>query len=117
MGEVKDHLCLYRKYRRPGAAGQKVIEVRNDGVNKGSAANAGCSRAEYDFILGIGDDWTDEDLFAVMPEKAYTIKIGLTSTRARFTLRDSREAVGLLNSLTKAVNGVAKAERVDQTGL
>ena len=50
-------------------------------------------------VLAMGDDSTDEDIFHAVPETAYSIKIGLTSTRARFTLPDTREALTLLESL------------------
>ena len=43
--------------------GHKVVEVRHGGVNKGTAAMHWLGKDTYDFILGIGDDWTDEDLF------------------------------------------------------
>lgn len=35
------------------------------------------NNTHYDFILGIGDDWTDEYLFQDLPAKAYTIRVGL----------------------------------------
>ncbi len=47
-----------------------MVEVRSAGVNKGTAAMHFVSRGDYDFILAVGDDWTDEDLFKILPEKA-----------------------------------------------
>ncbi len=81
--------------------GSKVIEVRNAGVNKGITAMHFISKATYDFILAIGDDWTDEDLFRVLPEKAYSIRVRMTSSHARFNLHDHHEAIQLLEYLTK----------------
>ena len=46
--------------------GNKVIEVRNSGINKGAAATEWLSGKTPEFILGIGDDWTDEDLFRAL---------------------------------------------------
>src|SRR6059036_3971213 len=46
--------------------GAKVVEVRNAGVNKGAAALHWLAPETPDFILAIGDDWTDEDMFSVM---------------------------------------------------
>jgi len=66
--------------------GSKTVEVRNSGVNKGNAAIYLLSKSVFDFILAIGDDWTDEDLFKVLPKTAYSIKVGLTSSHARFNL-------------------------------
>ncbi len=47
--------------------GRKVIEVRPSGINKGTAAQEWLKDRAPDFILGIGDDWTDEDLFRALP--------------------------------------------------
>jgi trehalose 6-phosphate synthase/phosphatase len=76
--------------------GNKVIEVRSAGINKGEAALGFLEEKAWDFVLGIGDDWTDEDLFRVLPESAYSIKIGFKSTRARFCLPDSADSRRLL---------------------
>ena len=56
--------------------GSKVIEVKNLGINKGKAAQQWIARDNWDFILAIGDDWTDEDLFKVIPATGYSIKVG-----------------------------------------
>jgi trehalose 6-phosphate synthase/phosphatase len=71
--------------------GKKVIEIRPGGINKGQAAQNLSTRDTYDFVLAIGDDWTDEDLFKALPEGAYSIKIGYGTTNARFFL-DSPQA-------------------------
>jgi trehalose 6-phosphate synthase/phosphatase len=66
--------------------GNKVIEIRNSGVNKGSAALEWLKDYAPDFILGIGDDWTDEDLFRALPPNAYSVRVGLANTAARYYL-------------------------------
>jgi trehalose 6-phosphate synthase/phosphatase len=81
--------------------GNKVLEVRNSGVNKGRAAAYWISRQEYDFILAIGDDRTDEDLFQSLPAEAYSLRVGLEKTHARFNLRHSDDACELLRLLSK----------------
>jgi len=80
--------------------GSKVIEVRNAGINKGLACLNWISKVDFDFILAIGDDWTDEDLFRTLPEKAYTIRVGLTSSYAKFNLHSHLEVIKLLEKLT-----------------
>jgi hypothetical protein len=57
------------------------------------------SKGIYDFILAIGDDWTDEDLFAVLPETAYSLHVGFNQTHARFHIRDPREVLRLIEQL------------------
>jgi trehalose 6-phosphate synthase/phosphatase len=81
--------------------GRKVIEVKNPGMNKGDAGSNWISENNFDFIMAIGDDWTDEDLFKVLPEKAYSIKVGLTQSQARFNLHDQKDVVELLQELIK----------------
>ena len=79
--------------------GHKVVEIRCAGVNKGTAGLCWLLEDEYDFILAAGDDWTDEDLFKVLPEKAYTIRVGVGHTHARFNLYSYRDVIKLLKKL------------------
>lgn len=103
VGEVKDHLVTYTaNIDLQVLHGSKVIEVRNSGVNKGVAARRWLDRGAFDFIFAAGDDWTDEDLFAALPETAWSLKVGIASTRARFNVRDIREILRLLESLAAA---------------
>jgi len=80
--------------------GSKVVEVRCAGVNKGIAGMYFISKNNFDFILAIGDDYTDEDLFKVLPETAYSIKVGMAHSYAKFHLRSHVEVVKLLEQLT-----------------
>ncbi|MBW2038937.1 MAG: bifunctional alpha,alpha-trehalose-phosphate synthase (UDP-forming)/trehalose-phosphatase [Deltaproteobacteria bacterium] len=79
--------------------GSKVIEVKNVGINKGRAALRWLSKEKWDFILTIGDDLTDEDIFAVLPESAYSIKVGLGPSKARFNITSQYEVRELLKEL------------------
>lgn len=79
--------------------GNKVVEVRSAGINKGAAALHWISKGEFDFILAIGDDWTDEDLFKILPETAYSIKVGMTQSYARFNLNSHSEVIELLKKM------------------
>jgi len=82
--------------------GHKVLEVRNAGENKGNAGLHWISRGGYDFVLAVGDDWTDEDLFVVLPETEYSIRVGITNTRARYNLRDTNDVLRLLDQLVRS---------------
>jgi trehalose 6-phosphate synthase/phosphatase len=81
--------------------GNKVLEIRNAGVNKGRAAEYWLSGSAYDFILAVGDDWTDEDLFQSLPAKAYSLRVGLAKTCARFNVRHSDEVCEFLQLLAR----------------
>jgi len=84
-----------------------ALRGRNAGTHKGKAGLYWLSRAPYDFMLAAGDDWTDEDLFAVLPERAFTIRVGLANSRARFNLIDSTDVFALLESLAAPDNLIA----------
>jgi len=64
--------------------GNKVVEIKNAGVNKGKSMLHWLSEREWDFILAVGDDQTDEDTFREMPPHAFTIKVGLEKTAAKY---------------------------------
>jgi len=77
--------------------GNKVVEVKNAGVNKGKATLSWINEDHWDFIMAIGDDHTDEDTFKVMPPDAYTIKVGLDKSVARYNLLSVEDVRRLLN--------------------
>lgn len=80
--------------------GNKVIEVKPVEVNKGKASTHWLENGEWDFILGMGDDWTDEDIFGVLPEDAWSVKVGFMAyTKARFYLDSLNDSRDLLKSL------------------
>ncbi len=79
--------------------GSKVIEIKSAGINKGRAALRWLSQEKWDLIVSVGDDWTDEDMFAVLPESAYSVKVGLSSSGARFNVETPRDVVSLLEEL------------------
>ena len=51
----------------------------------------------------MGDDWTDEDMFEVMPEDAYSVKVGLGPSKARFYLESNKEVRALLGELAELI--------------
>ncbi len=79
--------------------GDKVIEIKNAGINKGKAALNKIGNKSFDFILALGDDWTDEYTFNSLPETAYTIKVGTKSTNARYYIDDVTAVRNLLKKL------------------
>jgi len=87
--------------------GNKVIEVRNTGVTKGTAATEWLAGMTADFILAIGDDWTDEDLFRALPPPAFSVRIGLAQTAARYHLNSHTAVRRLLRELSEVTREVA----------
>jgi trehalose 6-phosphate synthase/phosphatase len=81
--------------------GNKVLEVKNAGINKGKAAQKVLLNQNYDFIFGIGDDWTDEYLFDALPEEAITVKVGLQQTKAKYNVANPGRVRFILNEIIK----------------
>ncbi|MGV3541243.1 MAG: bifunctional alpha,alpha-trehalose-phosphate synthase (UDP-forming)/trehalose-phosphatase [Rufibacter sp.] len=79
--------------------GDKVVEIKNVEVNKGVATSRWLELHPRDFVLAIGDDRTDEDMFAALPAEAFTIKVGNERSRARFHLDSAKDVRKLLKSL------------------
>lgn len=81
------------------SVGKKVVEVRSSRVSKGTFFLANLADQSWDFILAIGDDWTDESLFTVLPPEAFTVRVGLSASTARYNLERPDDALRLLESL------------------
>jgi len=81
--------------------GNKTVEVRHIGINKGIYYSRYHSSIPYDFILAMGDDWTDEDLFAVVPPTAYSIKVTPRITKARLNVKSVQDVRQLLEELAR----------------
>lgn len=79
--------------------GNNIIEIRNVDINKGTAVKEFNPEENYDFILSIGDDWTDEDMFKIMPHKAYSIKVGMSKSYSKYNLLNYLEVRELLKEL------------------
>ena len=80
--------------------GNKVIEIKNRGVNKGRAVERWLEERR-DFILAIGDDWTDEDMFETIGDKGFTVRVGFTNSSARYHLKNVSSVRRILNDMIR----------------
>jgi trehalose 6-phosphate synthase/phosphatase len=78
--------------------GDKVIEVKSIMYDKGVVASEILKKENYDFILAIGDDHTDEDLFKIIPDHGFSVKVGSKLTNAKFNTKNQHEVMSLLKS-------------------
>ena len=108
LGEVRTReLTSHLKYMTANESlevleGDMIVEIKNSEINKGKAAQKLMEiYPEADFILALGDDFTDEDTFKAMPEEAYTIKVGTSASEAKFSVNSYREVRKLLSKITK----------------
>jgi len=97
--ELTDHLIdLVETSDLRVVPGHKVIEVRPSGTSKGAACRVFLSRA-HDFVLAAGDDTTDEDLFRALPPTAYSLRVGLVQSQARYNLAAQADVIGLIGDM------------------
>jgi len=69
--------------------GNRVIEVRPHGVHKGRISTEVVATLGPGVrVVAIGDDRTDEDLFAALPDDAITLHVGPAPSCARYRLAD-----------------------------
>lgn len=103
VSELKETLYfLTANLKVEVAEGNKIVEVKNAGINKGQAAMNWISKKKWDFMLAVGDDLTDEDLFRELPVDAYSIKVGLAPSRAKLQFKTQSEVIPFLKTLKNA---------------
>ncbi|MBN3583879.1 bifunctional alpha,alpha-trehalose-phosphate synthase (UDP-forming)/trehalose-phosphatase [Algoriphagus aestuarii] len=102
MRELFSHLkYMARGHNLQVLEGNMVLEIKRPDINKGRAANSLMKGHEFDFILAIGDDWTDEDTFKAMPKNAYSIRVGYAYTQANYNIKSVKQVRQLLHKLTQ----------------
>ncbi|MGQ1891855.1 bifunctional alpha,alpha-trehalose-phosphate synthase (UDP-forming)/trehalose-phosphatase [Thermophagus sp. OGC60D27] len=100
--ELKDELTtLVANHNLEIMEGNKVVEVKTGGINKGVAANRFLLNKPFDYILAMGDDWTDEYLFKELPPEAITIKVGIKYTSAAYKLETVDAVRNFLRAMSK----------------
>lgn len=97
--ELKDNLAemLKNESKLEILDGNKVLEIKSIMYDKGTAASTYLKDDSFDFIMAVGDDKTDEDLFRAMPEHAVTIKIGVDPSLAEYSLKEQPMLYDLLD--------------------
>lgn len=79
--------------------GSKILEIKPTNINKGDAVRKLFKDKSSDFVMGIGDDYTDEDLFLALPKKAISIKVGIGNSCAKYRVRGVDQVLSLLEKL------------------
>ncbi|KAK8489945.1 hypothetical protein V6N11_021182 [Hibiscus sabdariffa] len=101
-------------------SGQNVVEVKPQGVSKGLVAKRLLSTMQEkgmlpDFVLCIGDDRSDEDMFEVITSsiagptidpraEVFACTVGKKPSRAKYYLDDTVEIVRLMQGLASVSN-------------
>ncbi|KAJ8633870.1 hypothetical protein MRB53_027206 [Persea americana] len=105
-------------------SGQHIVEVKPQGVNKGLVAEHLLSTMRErgmlpDFVLCIGDDRSDEDMFEVITTavsgpslspvaEVFACTVGQKPSKAKYYLEDTTEIVRMLQGLATASDLAAK---------
>jgi len=79
--------------------GNKIVEIKPTDINKGSETLRRLEQKEYDFVLAIGDDTTDEDMFRVLPPDGISIKVGSFSPAAKYRIPLQSSVIPFLSNL------------------
>uniref|UniRef100_A0A061RG97 Trehalose 6-phosphate synthase/phosphatase n=1 Tax=Tetraselmis sp. GSL018 TaxID=582737 RepID=A0A061RG97_9CHLO len=117
--ELLDHLD-HTLYNEPVdvVAGQNTVEVKPAGSSKGQTvegilnrlASSSSKDAALDFVLCIGDDRSDEDMFAAiesvqnlphMKAEVCSCTVGQKPSKAPYYLNDTQEVVSMLYKLVQ----------------
>jgi len=80
-------------------AGSAIVEVRQAGIDKALVVDAVRGLHPGLPMLVVGDDVTDEDMFAAATEDAVTVRVGAGQTHAQFRLGGPEQVRALLRLL------------------
>ena len=76
----------------------KAIEIISVRINKGLSIS-NILKNNYDFIICIGDDISDEYMFDSLPDDSFSIKVGNKNTSAKYYTQNAVEVRKLLKSI------------------
>jgi len=79
--------------------GNKIVEIKPPDYNKGSEVIRRLEKNAYDFVLAIGDDTTDEDMFRALPPDGISIKVGSFSPAAKYRIPLQSSVIPFLSKL------------------
>ncbi len=82
--------------------GNRSVEVRSSKVSKGTFFQTHLAQSPWEFILAMGDDWTDESLFSVLPPGSFSVRIGFSASTARFNVESAEDTLQILDRLRGA---------------
>jgi len=85
--------------------GNKVVEIIPANIGKGEATEYVLNRCPHDYILSIGDDTSDEDMFRVLSasEEYHTVKVGTGHTAAKHRVDHVEGVLWLLETIANEV--------------
>jgi len=85
QGELKEDLLpLLQSYALRVLEGSRFLEVQSGNISQGEATRQLLGERDWDFVLAAGDDASDEEMFHVLPDHAFAIRVGRVLSRAQY---------------------------------
>ena len=81
--------------------GAMIVEISSIQISKGTAVQKLISDSNYDLIVCIGDDYTDETMFRIDDSRLLSIKVGKAESAAMSKVKNPAELRRLLKTLLK----------------
>jgi trehalose 6-phosphate synthase/phosphatase len=107
--ECQNHIAdsVNKNFAVHAVAGNTTIEVIPHDINKSSIVNRILQETSPDFVLSIGDDRSDEDMFNFLTKqkslkKVITCTVGTRSTEANYFIPNVDGVLSLLDELCAA---------------
>jgi trehalose 6-phosphate synthase/phosphatase len=79
--------------------GNRVLEVKPTHIHKGRVVRHFLDHGEWDFVLAMGDDATDEYMFQALEDDAVSVKVGVGATAAQYSVDGVAQVRGFLQKL------------------
>ncbi|MCR5697251.1 MAG: bifunctional alpha,alpha-trehalose-phosphate synthase (UDP-forming)/trehalose-phosphatase [Marinilabiliaceae bacterium] len=79
--------------------GNKVIEIKPNEYSKGTELERMLANDNYNFVMVIGDDVTDESMFRSTPKFGISIKVGAMSNDAKLCISRQKDVIPFLTQL------------------
>jgi len=79
--------------------GNQVLEIKPVAFDKGHAVQRWIAQANWDFILAIGDDHTDEFMFEAVAHRGTSVKVGVGFSAADYYVESVSDVHTLLSRL------------------
>lgn len=94
--------------------GKQVIEVRAQGVSKAKYVHDLFNKhQDGEFILCIGDDRTDQEMYSALPPHAFSVHVGEGEANTTFHLESPQKVRSLLRQII-AINDSSEISLLDQ---
>ncbi|WP_143960533.1 bifunctional alpha,alpha-trehalose-phosphate synthase (UDP-forming)/trehalose-phosphatase [Litoribacter populi] len=98
--ELFSHLkYVARGHQLQVLEGNRALEIKKPDISKSKACLEFLENQPYDFVLVIGDNWTDEETFRKLSPNAVTVRVGYTYTRAKYNLQNHFQVREFLKGL------------------